>query len=139
MVGARQRFFGRALVDPLTGAVRRDRVVLSWFGCTSFALAIYGTVLLLDAWVLRGQHSGYAPTDPEEVAALAPRAILIGHGHDPLLPPPDPSSVVEHPPTPAQRPARRHHPGLHQPVNGMRDTLSEPQDHIRPRRLTSPV
>lgn len=65
----------------MTGAVRRDRVILSWFGCTSFALAMKGTVLLLDAWVPRGQHSGYVPTDPEEVAALAPSAILIGHGH----------------------------------------------------------
>ncbi len=80
-VRARQRFFGEANVHPLTGAVRRDRVVLSWFGCTSFALAMNGTVLLLDAWVPRGQHSGYVPTDPDEVAALAPAAILIGHGH----------------------------------------------------------
>jgi hypothetical protein len=80
-VRARQRFFGEANVHPRTGAIRRDRVILSWFGCTSFALAMNGTVLLLDAWVPRGQHSGYVPTDPDEVAALAPEAILIGHGH----------------------------------------------------------
>ena len=81
MVRTRQRFFGRANVHPVTGEVRRDRVVLSWFGCASFALAMNGTVLLLDAWVPRGQHSGYVPTDPDEVARLAPEAILIGHGH----------------------------------------------------------
>ncbi len=81
MVRARRRFFGDHLVHPVTGEVRRDRVVLSWFGCTSFALAMNGTVLLLDAWVPRGEHSGYVPTDPDEVAALAPAAILLGHGH----------------------------------------------------------
>jgi hypothetical protein len=80
-VRSRQRFFGAANVDPVTGAVRRDLVILSWFGCASFALAMNGTVLLLDAWVPRGQHSGYVPTDPDEVTALGPAAILIGHGH----------------------------------------------------------
>jgi hypothetical protein len=80
-VRARRRFFGEGNVHPVTGAVRRDRVILSWFGCTSFAVAMNGTVVLLDAWVPRGQHSGYVPTDPDEVAALAPAAILIGHGH----------------------------------------------------------
>lgn len=81
MVRARRRFFGAANVHPTTGAVRRDRAILSWFGCASFALAMDGTVLLLDAWVPRGEHSGYVPTDPEQVAALRPEAILIGHGH----------------------------------------------------------
>lgn len=81
MVRARQRFFGKSNVHPLNGAVRRDRVVLSWFGCTSFAVAMNGTVLLLDAWVPRGQHSGYVPTASDEVADLAPEAILLGHGH----------------------------------------------------------
>ncbi|MFB8009277.1 MBL fold metallo-hydrolase [Nocardia sp. NPDC056000] len=80
-IAARQRFFGADLVDAETGAVRSDRVVLSWFGCASFAVALGGSVFLLDAWVPRGATSGYVPTTPAEVAALRPAAIFIGHGH----------------------------------------------------------
>jgi L-ascorbate metabolism protein UlaG (beta-lactamase superfamily) len=81
MVEARTKFFGRANVDRRTGAVRRGRVILSWFGVSSFAMAIDGRVVLLDAWVPRGRTSGYVPTTPAEVAQLRPRAIFIGHGH----------------------------------------------------------
>ncbi|WP_369640515.1 MBL fold metallo-hydrolase, partial [Nocardia sp. JMUB6875] len=80
-IAARQRFFGEAAVDPGTGAVREDQVLVSWFGCASFAVAMGGVVFLLDAWVPRGVTSGYVPTSPEEVAALKPVAIFIGHGH----------------------------------------------------------
>lgn len=81
VVAARQRFFGIRNVDPRTGRVRGDRVILSWFGVTNFAMAIGGKVVLLDAWVPRGAHSGYVPTSPDELAALRPRAIFIGHAH----------------------------------------------------------
>ena len=80
-IAARQRFFGPENVDPRTGAVRRDRAIFAWTGVTNFALAIRGHVLLLDAWVPRGAHSGYVPTTPMEVAKLRPEAILIGHAH----------------------------------------------------------
>lgn len=80
-VRARQKFFGEDVVHPRTGAVRPDRVVISWFGCTSYAVAMNGRVLLLDAWVPRGSHSGYVPTGPQEVADLRPFGIFIGHGH----------------------------------------------------------
>lgn len=80
-IAARQRFFGADAVDAGTGAVRSDQVIVSWFGCASFAVALGGTVLLLDAWVPRGVTSGYVPTTPAEVAALAPAGIFIGHGH----------------------------------------------------------
>ncbi|MEU6581191.1 MBL fold metallo-hydrolase [Nocardia sp. NPDC046763] len=80
-IAARQRFFGEAAVDPVSGAVREDQVLVSWFGCASFAVAMGGVVFLLDAWVPRGATSGYVPTGPEEVAALEPAAIFIGHGH----------------------------------------------------------
>lgn len=76
----RQRFFGVENVRP-DGTLRPDRVILSWFGVTNFAAAIGGHVVLLDAWVPRGEYSGYIPTDPEELAALAPEAIFVGHGH----------------------------------------------------------
>lgn len=81
LVAARQRFFGRENVDPRTGAVRRDRVILSWFGVTNFAMAIRGHVVLLDAWVPRGGTSGYVPTSPGELADLRPELIFIGHAH----------------------------------------------------------
>src|SRR4051812_47967069 len=50
-VAARQHFFGTENVDPATGAVRDDRVILSWFGISSLALAIEGHVVLLDAYI----------------------------------------------------------------------------------------
>ncbi|KQY38367.1 hypothetical protein ASD42_08040 [Nocardia sp. Root136] len=81
MIAARTRFFGADNVDPATGAVRGDRVILSWFGCTSFAAALGGTVVLLDAWVPRGAHSGYVPTTVAQVGELRPEAIFLGHGH----------------------------------------------------------
>jgi len=81
LVRARRKHFGAANVDRRTGAIRRDRVLLSWIGCAGFALAIDGEVLLLDAWIPRGIHGGRVPTSVAELAALRPRAILIGHGH----------------------------------------------------------
>ncbi|MEV6279863.1 MBL fold metallo-hydrolase [Nocardia sp. NPDC051832] len=80
-VAARQRYFGVANVDPETGAVRADRVVLSWVGCATYAVAFAGSVLLLDAWVPRLTSSGYSPATPQDLADLRPEAILIGHGH----------------------------------------------------------
>ncbi|NEW37791.1 MBL fold metallo-hydrolase [Nocardia cyriacigeorgica] len=80
-VAARQRFFGADVVDPGTGAVRRDRVVLSWVGCATYAVAFGGTVLLLDAWVPRLSSAGYVPATAQDLADLQPAAILIGHGH----------------------------------------------------------
>lgn len=80
-IDARQRFFGASNVDSGTGAIRGDRVVISWLGCTTYAMAMRGAVFLLDAWIPRGTVSGYVPTDPGEVAALRPDAIFIGHGH----------------------------------------------------------
>jgi hypothetical protein len=81
MVKTRQRFFGAANVDPRTGAVRSDKVILSWVSVTNFAAAVAGHVVLLDAWVARGYHSGYVPTSPAELAQLRPALIFIGHGH----------------------------------------------------------
>src|SRR5690606_25611483 len=80
-VAARTRFFGADAVDRTTGAVRADRVVLSWVGCTTYAVAIGGAVLLLDAWVPRLTSSGYVPATAQDLADLRPEAIFIGHGH----------------------------------------------------------
>ena len=80
-IALRQKYFGAANVDPRSGAVRRDKLIMSWFGVTNFAMAIRGHVVLLDAWVPRGGHSGYVPSSPAELAALRPEAIFIGHAH----------------------------------------------------------
>lgn len=80
-IATRQRFFGAENVDPRTGAVRADRLILSWYGVTNFAVAIRGHVVLFDAWVARGAHSGYIPTTPDELALLRPSHIFIGHAH----------------------------------------------------------
>ncbi len=80
-VTMRQRYFGAGNVDAATGAVRRDRVILSWFGVSNFAMAIRGHVVLLDGWVPRGGTTGYVPSSPDELAALRPQAIFIGHAH----------------------------------------------------------
>ncbi len=80
-ITARRRFFGVDAVDPVTAAVHPDRVVLSWVGCTTYALAFGGTVLLLDAWVPRLTVSGYVPATAQDLADLKPAAILLGHTH----------------------------------------------------------
>lgn len=80
-VVARRRFFGDDVVDPVSGAVRTDRVVISWVGCATYAVAFAGTVVLLDAWVPRLSSAGYVPATAQDLADLAPAAVLIGHGH----------------------------------------------------------
>jgi L-ascorbate metabolism protein UlaG (beta-lactamase superfamily) len=79
-VATRRRFFGHRNVDE-AGRVRRDRVVLSWFGVGNYALAIGGRVVLLDAWVPRGAYSGYVPVEVDDLVALRPSHVFIGHGH----------------------------------------------------------
>ncbi|MGO4617140.1 MBL fold metallo-hydrolase [Nocardia sp. 2YAB30] len=80
-VAARTRFFGADTVDADSGAIRADRVVLSWVGCTTYALAIGGSVFLLDAWVPRLTSAGYVPATPQDLVDLSPAAIFVGHGH----------------------------------------------------------
>src|SRR4051794_7637118 len=90
-VAARQRFFGAAAVDR-AGHVRRDRVILSWFGVSSLAASFRGHVVLLDTFVngtprdgctgrRPPQPSRYVPAGYDDLAALRPEAIFIGHEH----------------------------------------------------------
>ena len=51
-IQARQHFFGFENVNPRTGKVREDRVIFSWFSNTSFAVALRGRILLLDAFIV---------------------------------------------------------------------------------------
>lgn len=87
-VKARTHFFGAKNVDQRTGAVRRDRVLLSWFGISSLAAAIDGHVVLLDAYI--NNVNSATPTNPSdryvdtsyaELGDLRPESLFIGHDH----------------------------------------------------------
>ena len=80
-VAARQHFFGAENVAA-DGSVRDDRVILSWFSVASVAAALDGHVVLLDAYIHKEEDlPNYVPTTTEELVALDPEAIFIGHGH----------------------------------------------------------
>ena len=80
-IKARQHFLGAENVAP-DGSLPRGRVILSWFSVASFAAAIDGHMVLLDAYIHKGEdRPNYVPTTTEELAALRPEAIFIGHGH----------------------------------------------------------
>jgi hypothetical protein len=88
-IAARQKFLGFMNVDSRTGAVRSDRVILSWIGVSSFVAAFKGHVVILDAYV--GRAGGlvgapwpgiaYVGATIEELAAVKPELILFGHAH----------------------------------------------------------
>ncbi|MCK8614010.1 MBL fold metallo-hydrolase [Gordonia sp. C13] len=80
LVSARSAVFGTHNVDQATGAVRNDRVIFSWFGVSSFAVAMAGQVFLTDAWVPNA-YRNQVPTTRAQIAAIKPSHILIGHGH----------------------------------------------------------
>jgi hypothetical protein len=88
-IAARQKFLGLDNVDPRTGAVRRDLVILSWTGVSSFVASFKGHVVFLDAYIVRDGGAPlsiwpsiqYIGSTPEELAALKPELILFGHAH----------------------------------------------------------
>ncbi|HEX8051643.1 MAG TPA: MBL fold metallo-hydrolase [Thermoleophilaceae bacterium] len=80
-IKARQHFFGAENVAA-DGTLPRGRVILSWFSVASFAAAIDGHAVLLDTYIHKGEdRPNYVPTTTDELAALRPEAIFIGHGH----------------------------------------------------------
>jgi hypothetical protein len=88
-IEAREAFFGPRNVDG-RGEVRRDRVILSWFGVASFAAALDGKVVLLDTYLnnygptdcpSQPTAQRYVPADYDDLIALRPEAIFIGHEH----------------------------------------------------------
>ncbi|MGY4303906.1 L-ascorbate metabolism protein UlaG (beta-lactamase superfamily) [Bradyrhizobium sp. USDA 4369] len=82
MVAARQKFFGVENVDPHSGRVAEDKVVLSWLSNSSLAAAIAGRVILLDTYITRLEVTpGRTPLVIGDLVDLAPEAILLGHGH----------------------------------------------------------
>lgn len=74
VLAARERILGPDATDPGT-------VKLWWYGVASFIASMGGHLFLLDAWEIVGVHADYAPIGREELAAIAPEAIFIGHGH----------------------------------------------------------
>lgn len=58
-----------------------DYVTLHWIGVSSFVITIGGHLLLFDAWEIIGAVEDYLPLGREELAGLAPEAVLVGHGH----------------------------------------------------------
>ena len=71
---ARDRLLGDDWDDP-------TRVTLHWTGVSSFVITIRGHLLLFDAWEIIGAVDGYLPLTRDDLAALDPEAVLVGHGH----------------------------------------------------------
>lgn len=71
---ARDRLLGDRWDDP-------DHVTLHWTGVSSFVVTLGGHLLLFDAWEIIGAVEGYLPLTREDLAALEPEAVLVGHGH----------------------------------------------------------
>jgi hypothetical protein len=71
---ARDEILGPDATDP-------RYVKLWWFGVSSFVASAGGHLFLFDAWEILGLHKDYVPIGREELAAIKPEAILIGHGH----------------------------------------------------------
>lgn len=71
---ARDAILGPNATDP-------SQVKLWWFGVSSFIASAGGHLFFFDAWEIVGLHADYVPIGREELALLAPEAILVGHGH----------------------------------------------------------
>ena len=71
---ARDRLLGPGATDPA-------EVKLWWFGVAGFIASMGGHLFLFDAWEIVGAHANYSPVTREDLAAIQPEAILIGHGH----------------------------------------------------------
>lgn len=71
---ARDEILGPNATDP-------DSVKLWWYGVASFVASVRGHLFLFDAWEIVGLHEDYAPIGREDLVAIQPEAIFIGHGH----------------------------------------------------------
>lgn len=71
---ARSKLLGPHADDP-------RYATLHWVGVSSFVVTFRGHLFLFDAWEIVGIHKDYVPVGREELAALHPEAILLGHGH----------------------------------------------------------
>lgn len=62
-------------------AVEAGTVKIWWFGVSSFIISGGGHLWLMDAWEPIGIQANYVPVGREDIAAIQPEAIFIGHGH----------------------------------------------------------
>jgi L-ascorbate metabolism protein UlaG (beta-lactamase superfamily) len=74
VLAARDRILGPDATDP-------DKVKLWWYGVSGFIASVGGHLFLFDAWESVGLQKDYVPIGREELVAIQPEAILIGHGH----------------------------------------------------------
>ncbi len=81
MLAARNHFFGKQNVNQTTGEVAENKVILSWVGVAGMVADFHGHVVLLDSYVRRLWDRGELHTTPEELAAVHPDFIFVGHGH----------------------------------------------------------
>src|SRR4030095_1008806 len=87
MLKARQKFFGIDNVDVNTGAIKKDKVIVSWATNTTYVVSIMGRVVLLDSYITTPQLPSapidrrYAPVLPQDFTDGAPEPIFPGHGH----------------------------------------------------------
>ena len=81
-IAARQKLFGAENVNASSGAVAKDKVILSWITNASYAASFQGRVVLLDTWITRAEATpGRNPFVVQDLVDLHPEAIFIGHGH----------------------------------------------------------
>lgn len=71
---ARDRLLGPGATDPA-------QVKLWWFGVAGFIASMGGHLFLFDAWEIIGAHADYSPVSRDDLVAIKPEAILVGHGH----------------------------------------------------------
>lgn len=71
---ARLRLLGADAMDP-------EVVRIWWVGVSSFIVSMKGHLFMLDAWEIVGLHANYLPIGREDLVAIKPEAIFIGHGH----------------------------------------------------------
>jgi len=94
-IEAREAVFGAKNVDR-RGRLPENRVIVSWFGVSSLAASFNGKVVLLDTYINSDQPAscslsgappespaatGYTPLNYDQLTALKPKAIFVGHGH----------------------------------------------------------
>jgi len=82
LIAARQKFFGVENVDAITGAVSKDKVILSWLTNTTYAVSVRGRIVLLDTFATRLEVSpGRTNFVIKDIVDLKPETLFLGHGH----------------------------------------------------------
>jgi hypothetical protein len=87
MIAARNKFFGAENVNQVTGAMRTDKVIVSWVSNASDIVSLAGRVILLDTYINRPElptspiDTRRSPVLPQDLINANPEAIFLGHGH----------------------------------------------------------